>query len=368
MVGARRRRCAIQKNISVNFLNGVYTMTELKLDRSVLASPQTKMTRRQINTMLLLAAFAAPHSMAIARTQLGEPAYLVRDFDWVDYVRSRSVPARLYWPTMTLSSQSVPLVVFSHGIGGSREGYSYLGKYWSSRGVASLHVQHIGSDAALWRGNPLGVVGRLHAAAQETEAMARVADLRFALDRVLSDKTKSGGVVVNHKRIVVAGHSYGANTALLAAGAQVVRGGQIIECADARFSAAIIISAPPFYGESDLKTVLSQVKVPTLHVTATDDVIDIPGLRSGVEDRLALFDAITHPRKLLAVFHGGSHSMFTDRSFTGGLLLNPKVKAATADLTLAFFDYIFEGNGSLLVQWQTKWHSILAQKHNLDAA
>ncbi len=51
----------------------------------------------------------------------------------------------------------MPLVVFSHGIGGSRQGYSYLGKHWSARGVASLHVQHIGSDAALWRGNPFGV-------------------------------------------------------------------------------------------------------------------------------------------------------------------------------------------------------------------
>ncbi len=46
--------------------------------------------------------------------------------------------------------------------------------------------------------------------------------------------------------------------------------------------------------------------MPTMHVTATDDVIEIPGYRSDVADRLAIFDAIVSPHKLLAVFRGGS--------------------------------------------------------------
>jgi len=110
---------------------------------------RVNMGRRQVNAMLLLAALAVPYSAV--RAQLTEPPYLVTDFDWVDQARSRPVPARLYWPTAATSEMSVPLVVFSHGIGGSRQGYSYLGKHWSARGVASLHVQHVGSDAALWR-------------------------------------------------------------------------------------------------------------------------------------------------------------------------------------------------------------------------
>ncbi len=107
------------------------------------------MGRRYVNAMLLLAALALSHPAA--RAQGTEPPYLVIDFDWVDQSRSRPVPARLYWPTGTVPNSSVPLVVFSHGIGGSRQGYSYLGKYWSARGVASLHVQHVGSDVELWR-------------------------------------------------------------------------------------------------------------------------------------------------------------------------------------------------------------------------
>ena len=326
---------------------------------------RVNLERRQVSAMLLLAALAVPHSAA--RAQLTELPYLVSDFDWVDRARSRRVPARLYWPTAATSGRSVPLVVFSHGIGGSREGYSYLGRHWSARGVASLHVQHVGSDVELWRGNPFGLIGRLQAAAQEREAIARAADVSFALDRMLSDQTGSRGAAVNRQRVIAAGHSYGANTTLLMAGAQVVRDGQTIDCQDSRFSAAIVISAPPFYGEADLAAVMSTVAVPSIHVTATEDMIEIPGYRSGVEDRLAIFDAIAYPHKLLAVFHGGSHSMFTDRPFTGGRSLNAKVKVATADLALAFLALVFERDGTALAQWQTEWQSILARAPRPDA-
>lgn len=315
--------------------------------------------RRRMNALLLSAALVAPH--LAPRAQPTAPPYEVTDFDWFDPSRSRPVPARLYWPATTVSGMSVPLVVFSHGIGGSRQGYSYLGRHWSARGVASLHVQHVGSDSALWRGNPFGVVGRLHAAARENEAIARTADVRFALDCMLSDRTGERGAAVNRQRLVAAGHSYGANTTLLTVGAQVVRGGQAIVCLDDRFTSAIVISAPPFYGEADLVSVLSKVSVPTIHVTATEDVIEIPGYRSGVEDRLAIFDAIAHPHKLLAVFRGGSHSMFTDRPYTGGASLNAEVKLATADLALAFLDLVFEGDGAALTRWQASWRPILAR-------
>lgn len=327
------------------------------------------MRRRKVSAALL----GAPLSLGWAQTRAqtaGQP-YHVIDYDWVDPTRSRPVPARLYWPAGPTPEATVPLVVFSHGIGGSRQGYSYLGKHWSSHGIASLHVQHVGSDAKLWSGNPFAVVGRLQAAAQEREAIARAADVRFALDRMLSDEIGERGAAVNRQRLIAAGHSYGANTTLLTIGAEVVRDGQTISCHDPRFAAAVIISAPPFYNEPDLAAVLSKIAVPTIHVTATEDVIEIPGYRSGMADRLAVFNAIPHPHKLLAVFHGGSHSMFTDRRLTGGLALNVKVKAATADLALAFLDLAFGRDAASLARWQANWMPILARTpmpHELPAA
>jgi predicted dienelactone hydrolase len=252
----------------------------------------------------------------------------------------------------------VPLVVFSHGIGGSRRGYSYLGNHFAANGIAALHVQHVGSDRALWMGNPFGLVGRLQDAAQEREAVDRALDLRFALDRLLAS---DAGAIVDRENLVVAGHSYGANTALLAVGARVERNGRLVDYRDTRYRAAILISAPPFYGESDPSRILRHVTVPTLHITATEDVIQIPGYYSGAEDRIAVFEAIGSSSKTLAVFSGGSHSIFTDRPGTGGAQLNPQVKAATRELALAFIRQVFGGTADALDRWSERHRPILAR-------
>ncbi|MCM8613416.1 acetylhydrolase [Accumulibacter sp.] len=281
------------------------------------------------------------------------------DFDWFDEARQRPVPVRLYLPPTVDQDRALPLVVFSHGMGGSRRGYSYLGAYWASQGYASLHLQHVGSDRALWVGNVFGLVSRLHAAASEEEAVARVGDLRFALDRLLADPEL--GTRVDATRIVGAGHSYGANTILLAIGARVERDGRVVDLADPRLAGAILISAPPFYGESDLQRIVAGVRVPTLHVTATEDDIRIPGYYSGVEDRISVFEAMPGARKVLAVFAGGSHSMFTDRAATGGLALNAQVKAATRELSLAFLRSVFGDDGAALRDWPQRYDGIVAR-------
>jgi predicted dienelactone hydrolase len=68
--------------------------------------------------------------------------FTTQTFQWKDVARGRSVPARLYLPAGTkLGEGAVPLVVFSHGMGGSMDGYSYLGRYFAAHGFASLHVQ-----------------------------------------------------------------------------------------------------------------------------------------------------------------------------------------------------------------------------------
>ncbi|WP_395698846.1 alpha/beta hydrolase family protein [Aquabacterium sp.] len=281
-----------------------------------------------------------------------------RDFEWLDAARHRAVPVRLYLPDRASAAHPVPLVVFSHGIGGSRRGYSYLGQYWASQGYASLHLQHVGSDRAVWTGNPLGVFSRLQAATQESEAMARVQDLHFALDQLLGGELAP---LIDAQRIVAAGHSYGANTTLLAVGARIERDGHELALRDPRLRAAIVISAPPFYGERAAERVLGAIAVPTLHITATEDVIRVPGHYSPASDRVAVFDATGGPDKTLAVFAGGSHSIFTDRAGTGGATLNPQVKRATQALSLAFLRRVFDGDGSALAQWPAAFGPLLAR-------
>lgn len=275
---------------------------------------------------------------------------------WDDAARARPVLAKLYLPAGV--EQPVPLVVFSHGIGGSREGYTYLGKHWAANGYAVLHLQHAGSDRNLWFGNPLELVSRLQNAARETEAMDRARDLRFALDQVLAGEFAAR---IDAQRIVAAGHSYGANTSLLVAGAQVAREGRTLDLRDARIRAAILISAPPFYGEGPLAPILGPVRIPTLHITATADDIRIPGYFSAARDRVDVYSATGGPAKALAVFHNGSHSIFTDRLGTGGEQDNPRVKAATRALGLAFLRTVLDGAPGELEQWSTQYQPLVAR-------
>jgi predicted peptidase len=201
--------------------------------------------------------------------------FTTQSFQWKDVARGRSVPARLYLPAgPKLGEGAVPLVVFSHGIGGSMDGYSYLGRYFAAHGFASLHVQHVGSDRQIWWGNPLTLTSRLSNAAQHTEALDRVKDVKFALDSLLADPV---GKIMDVKRLIAAGHSYGANTTMLLVGAKVDMNGSNVWVKDTRFSAAIVISAPPFYGLGDPLKIVSGIDVPTLHITATADDIQIPG-------------------------------------------------------------------------------------------
>jgi dienelactone hydrolase len=306
---------------------------------------------------------AVPFATAVAKSG-AQDTISVTNFEWQDAARNRAVPARLYLPdVVTTESNPVPLIVFSHGLGGSRNGYQYLGRYWANHGYASLHVQHIGSDNSLWRGNPFGLTMRLTSAAQDSEAIARAKDVSFALNELLAMPSIAGRVDAN--RIVAAGHSYGANTTMLLVGAAVPRktdaGNEVLNLRDPRIKAAMLLSAPPFYGYSNPAAILGGIALPTLHITATGDDILVPGYGSGYEDRVNVFNAVGDARKILVVFTGGSHSIFTDRSTTGGVELNPKVKAATQALSLAFLKQTFGGETSAVADWQPKFADLLAR-------
>lgn len=120
-----------------------------------------------------------------------------------------------------------------------------------------MHVQHTGSDRSIWFGNPFSLISRLQEAAQDQEAIARTGDLQFALTRLLESPS---GAKIDTKNIIVAGHSYGSNTALLASGARVSRNGIPMNFRDPRITAAILISTPPFMGKQHYKIFWGQLR------------------------------------------------------------------------------------------------------------
>lgn len=275
---------------------------------------------------------------------------------WTDAARQREIPVRLYWPESASKAHPVPLVVFSHGLGGTRNGYSYLGRHWASLGFASLHVQHLGSDRAVWGGNIFRLIGNLQTAASEANAMDRARDVSFAITSALA--SADYGASIDASAIAVAGHSYGANTALLVGGATVERQGKPVSFRDDRVKALVLISAPPFTGEGDMGPILHPIQVPTLHVTGTDDIIRVPGYYSDVNDRIAVYDAVRGPAKLLTVFKGATHSIFTDR---GATELSQSVKRGTKELSGLFLKTVLAGaRASSVDDW------VLAQRDLLE--
>ena len=74
------------------------------------------------------------------------------DLTVTDKSRKREIPIRVYLPAIKVPAQ---VVLFSHGLGGSREGSPFMGKHWSARGYVCVFLQHPGSDTSIWQDKPL---------------------------------------------------------------------------------------------------------------------------------------------------------------------------------------------------------------------
>lgn len=272
---------------------------------------------------------------AVADASAGSSPIELIDADWLDTRRDRAVPIRLFLPVLP---GKAPLVIFSHGLGGSRNGYNHLGRYWASQGIATLHTQHAGSDRAVWGAGGLAVLGALKAAATPEQAIARTLDVRFALDRALSHPPWADRL--DARRVGVAGHSFGANTALLSCGARYREaGGRIATFGDPRIRAAVVLSAPALPNDQDPLFAYGAIGVPSLHLTGTQDATPIPGLTTLPQERRVPFDSIAAGPRYLGIFEGGRHSMFNDWSRDE---TSQAIKSETRVLTLAFWRSVFE--------------------------
>lgn len=235
----------------------------------------------------------------------------VVQYDWVDAQRNRSVPVKIYYPIDY--NTPCPLIVFSHGLGGSREGYEYLGRHWASWGYVSVHVQHKGSDSDIWKETGVNSMAALrNAAANPRNAIERPKDISFAIDQ-MENLNKEAGLFkgrVDMKRIGVAGHSFGAYTTLAVAG-QVV-GGWLFEksFADSRVKAAIPMSAPVNKRQS-LQKAFGKITIPCMHMTGTLD--ESPVGNTSAKDRRLPFDYIKAKEQYLVTFNGGDHMIFSGR-------------------------------------------------------
>ncbi len=243
--------------------------------------------------------------------------------EWVDAARDdRVVPIKAYMPVD--ASEPRPVILFSHGLGGSREGYAYLGEYWASHGYICIHLQHIGSDESVWR--DVSRQERLQALRDATKdvsnSMNRPLDVFFVIDKLEqlnADDTSLWHNKLDLDRIGMAGHSYGAFTTMAVAGqAYVGRDGKSRSVGDERIKAAIVMSAqapkrPEYYDES-----YSQIKIPMYFMTGTHDTSMITPETKAADRRVAFDHMPTSaeggPDSYLVTFTNGDHMVFSGRT------------------------------------------------------
>ncbi|MFC1532543.1 alpha/beta hydrolase family protein [Thermodesulfobacteriota bacterium] len=257
------------------------------------------------------------------------------DTEVIDGQRQRNIPIRVYFPPAKSPS---PVILFSHGLGGSREGSAYLGKHWAARGYVAVFLQHPGSDISVWKDKPARQrIAAMREAANGWNFLLRVKDIPSVLDQ-LDRLNKTGGHVMagrlDLKRVGMSGHSFGAVTTQAVSG-QRTEGGKAV-FTDTRIAAAIVMS-PSSPSRGTPQAAFSKVSLPWLLITGTKDIAPIGAAE--MASRLAVFPALPPGGKYELVLHNAEHSAFTDRALPGeSEPRNPNHHRVILAFSTAFWD------------------------------
>ena len=263
--------------------------------------------------------------------------------DWTDADRAgRVVPYKVYLPTNAPGAR--PVVLFSHGLGGNRDGAEYLLRFLAESGYIAVAVQHPGSDTpTVFAGGQFSETGMRNAITPSVAA-DRFKDIPFAIDQLTEMNANDARLKgrIDLSRLGLSGHSYGAITTLALAGQKLGPGG-MISFADTRIKAAIAYS-PSKPRQGDPAQAMSGIHIPTFHMTGTIDQNPLDASEPA-ENRQIPYRSITNADKYLIVFNGGDHMIFSGRDFRGQPRPNdPAFHALIQKASLAYWDAYLMNN------------------------
>lgn len=276
--------------------------------------------------------------------QTDAPAPRTLRLEIADPTRQREIPILVYLPTeSTRATSPAPLLLFSHGLGGDRDGSAYLGLHWARRGYVAVFLQHPGSDRAVWESVP--VSQRMRAMQREANArnlMLRAGDVKAVLDMLERWQAErahplAGRMDLGH--VGMSGHSFGAVTTQAVSGQQPFS--PRLSFLDQRIRAAISMS-PSSPARGTPAQAFGRVAIPWLLMTGTRDVAIIGG--TTLESRLAVFPALPPGGKYELVLWEAEHSAFTERPLPGDKVArNPNHHRAILAVSTAFWDAWLRG-------------------------
>lgn len=277
-------------------------------------------------------------------TQPGPHAVETTLEEWRDAPRDRVLPLKIFWPRAANAAR--PVILFSHGLSGTRQGYGYLGTHWASHGYVAVHLQHPGTDSIVLQ-DPAGAMEAMKAASKDVRhAINRAQDVRFVIDQLHRPGRLQGDWChgLDLERIGIAGHSMGAGTALSIAGQSYPAMAEPAPLADRRVKAAVVLS-PPVRGtppQGSWASIYGTVAIPCLHMTGTDDESPI-GITTAAQRRIP-FDTITTRPQYLVTFRGGDHMVFTGRPRKRSPQHDSAIQAAIRGLSMTFWRAHLDGD------------------------
>ncbi len=278
----------------------------------------------------------------------GQPTMPIvqKDLELQDKARGRTIPFQISYPQ---EPGPWPVIVWSHGLFGSQDAYEPLTSYWASHGYVVLQPSHTDS---VKRGK--GDLGK-GMAANTADWANRPEDISFLISSLAAQPGLAEGRA-DMSHLGVGGHSFGAHTTLLLAGAEPKLHSNF---SDPRPKAFLAIS-PQGEGRLLDEASWTGLKRPMLFISGDND--SSPGGEKA-RWRLAPFHKCPAGSKYLMWIKGAYHN-FGGISGTQHARSGP-IRADHVDLvrsaTLAFWDdYLKEsseaarviGRGSIGTQGQ----------------
>ncbi|MBU6414529.1 MAG: hypothetical protein KGS45_13820 [Planctomycetes bacterium] len=283
------------------------------------------------------------------------------DLDLADAVRAKTLPLRIRFPKG--STEPLPVIIFSHGAGGSREAFPDLSEFWTARGYVVIHPTH--SDSIQLRRQNGENLERLRtdlkSLKSDVKPLDRLADVKLILDsladleKTLAALPEGKGLMLDAKRIAIAGHSAGALTTQMAIGVKV-RGGRAgagalipTNVGDDRIVCGVVISGQGLTNRMMTKESWSELEKPMLVITGSKDVARISD--ETPESRRHPYEYAKPGDKYLLFMEGATHSSYQGkvkfRAIEGD---DPDdatltmITRSTGSTTLAFLDAYVKKN------------------------
>lgn len=273
------------------------------------------------------------------------------------------VPIRVRFPTN--APGPVPLVLFSHGMGGSFDSFSNLTEHWASHGyvvILPTHADSIKRQREQGR-DPRDFARDPEAYRARVDLVGRVDDLKAILDslatieeKIPALRTLDAKPLIDRERIGVAGHSAGAFTAQLCVDVKVrtrsaLRGERI---GDSRFDAAIIISGQGTTSRNLMEDSWKGVTRPMLVIAGSKDVSGVGN--ETPESRRHPYELSPSGDKYLLFIEGATHSSYQGKDGEGRRAMLVASEKPTTDIaiiadavaaqTLAFLDAYLKGDAA----------------------